>query len=124
MLRAYDEVVYVDETMVNVQIKASKCWLAPNMKLSMIKERGPSITVIGAISAERGLVHTQIFKENNNAQHFQQFLYALKARCPGRRVVVVLDNLRVHHAKILGEVYTEDFKELFFPPYSFVLNPI
>jgi transposase len=94
------------------------------MKLSMIKERGPLITVIGAISAERGLIHTQIYKENNNALHFQQFLFALKAKCAGRRVVVILDNLRVHHAKILSDVYTDDFEELFLPPYSSVLNPI
>ena len=35
-----------------------------------------------------------------------------------------MDNLRVHHAKILSDIYTEDFKELFLPPYSSVLNPI
>ena len=67
---AYDEIVYIDETTVNVQMKASKCWLAPNMKLSMIKERGPSITVIGAISHERGLVHSEVFQENNNTDLF------------------------------------------------------
>ena len=105
-------------------MKASKCWLAPGMKLSMIKERGPSIIVNGAISAERGLIHTQIFKENNNALHFQHFLYALKRKSAGRRVVVILENLRMHHAKILSDVYTSDFKELFLPLFSSVLNPI
>jgi transposase len=105
-------------------MKASKCWLTPSMKLSIIKERGPSITVIGAISAEHGLIHTQIFKKNNNALHFQQFLYTLKRKCAGRRVVVILDNLRVHQAKILSDIYTSDFKEFFLPPYSSVLNPI
>ena len=122
--RAYDEIVYIDKTTVNVQMKASKCWLAPNMKLSMIKERGPSITVIGAISHERGLVHSEVFQENNNAELFQHFLLKLREKCAGRRVVIVMDNLRVHHAKILSDIYTEDFKELFLPPYSSVLNPI
>ena len=41
-----------------MQMKLAKCWLSACMKLSMIKERGPSITVIGAISEERGLVHS------------------------------------------------------------------
>jgi transposase len=36
----------------------------------------------------------------------------------------VLDNLRIHHAKLLNDVYDADFKELFLPPYSSVLNPI
>ena len=37
--RAYDEILYVDETMFNVQMKVAKCWLSAGMKLSMIKER-------------------------------------------------------------------------------------
>ena len=36
----------------------------------------------------------------------------------------MLDNLRIHHAKLLNDVYDENFKELFLPPYSSVLNPI
>ena len=122
--KAYDEVIYLDETTVHLQMKLAKCWLTPGMKLSMIKERGPSITVIGAISEERGLIHSLIISENNNALHFQKFLYGLKHKCRGRRVIVVLDNLRIHHAKLLNDVYDADFKELFLPPYSSVLNPI
>ena len=39
-------------------------------------------------------------------------------------MVVVLDNLKIHHAKILDDVYDRDFKEMFLPPYSCELNPI
>ena len=122
--RAYDEIVYVDETTFNLWQKTSKSWLTPGMKLHMLKNRGPSITVIGAISKERGLVHLDVFQENNNAIHFQRSLQRLKAKCVGRRVVVVLDNLRIHHAKLLHDMYDENFKELFLPPYSSTLNPI
>ena len=38
--------------------------------------------------------------------------------------MVVLDNLAVHHSKILKEYYDESFKEQFLPPYSCALNPI
>jgi transposase len=38
--------------------------------------------------------------------------------------VVVLDNLKVHHAKILEQVYDSNFKEMLLPPYSCELNPI
>ena len=105
-------------------MKLAKCWLTPGMKLAMIKERGPSITVIGAISQERGLIHSFIFKENNDATQFQHFLFGLKHKCRGKRVIVVLDNLRIHHAKMLNDVYDDNFKEMFLPPYSSVLNPI
>ena len=122
--RAYDEIIYIDETTFNLWQKTSKCWLVPGMKLSMLKTRGPSITVIGAISKERGLVHVNIIDESNNAEHFQHFLVGLKSKCEGRRVVLILDNLRIHHANMLNDTYTADFKEMFLPPYSSTLNPI
>lgn len=46
----YDEIIYLDETTFHLWHKVSRCWLRPGMKLSMLKYRGPSITVIGAIS--------------------------------------------------------------------------
>ena len=39
-------------------------------------------------------------------------------------MVVILDNLRIHHSKKLNEVYDNNFKELFLPTYSSELNPI
>ena len=39
-------------------------------------------------------------------------------------MVVVLDNRRIHHAKILDDVYDANFKEMLLPPYSSTLNPI
>ena len=122
--RAYDEIVYIDETTFHLWMKLSKCWLFPGMKLPMIKERGPSITVIGAISHERGLIHSEVFKENNTKELFLNFMIGLKEKCQGRRVVVVMDNLRIHHAKVLNDVYDHFFKEMFLPPYSSELNPI
>jgi transposase len=122
--KSYDEVLYVDETTFNMWQKTSKCWLSPGMKLHLLKKRGPSITVIGAISQERGLVHLELLDESNNASHFQHFLIGLKNKCSGRRVIMVLDNLRIHHAKMLTGIYDETFKEMFLPTYSSPLNPI
>ena len=36
----------------------------------------------------------------------------------------MLDNLKVHQAKVLESVYDQNFKEMFLPPYSCELNPI
>jgi hypothetical protein len=79
--KAYDEVLYVDEITFNMWQNTSKCWLSPGMKLHLLKKRGPSITVIGAISQERGLVHLELLDESNNASHFQHFLISLKNKC-------------------------------------------
>ncbi len=48
----------------------------------------------------------------------------LKNKCEGRRVLIVLDNLRIHYSKKLDDVYDENFKEMFLPTYSSELNPI
>ena len=48
----------------------------------------------------------------------------MKNKCHGRRVVVVLDNLRIHHSKKLNAVYYNNFKKLFLPTSSSELNPI
>ena len=70
----YDEILYIDETTFHLWQKLSRCWVTEGMKLSLIKSRGPSITVIGAISQERGLVHFEVFVENNNANIFLNFM--------------------------------------------------
>ena len=85
--------------------------------MQLVGSRGPSITVIGAISDTRGLVHHSILCESNNTQHFESFLFGLKAKCEGKRVIIVLDNLRIHYAKKLTPIYTNDFKAVFLPPY-------
>lgn len=69
-------------------------------------------------------MHLEIFEESNNAAKFQGFLIGLKNRCQGRRVLVVLDNLRIHHSKLLDGVFDHDFKPMYLPPYSCELNPI
>ena len=79
--RAYDEIIYIDETTFNLWQKLSRYWVTTGMKLSLIKTRGPSITVIGAISKERGLVHFEVFVESNNSNLFLNFMHALKNKC-------------------------------------------
>ncbi len=46
----YDDILYIDETTFHLWQKLNRCWVTEGMKLSLIKNRGPSITVIGAIS--------------------------------------------------------------------------
>ena len=102
----------------------TRCWVCPGMKLQMVNDRGHSITVIGAISEKRGLVHYHVINESNNANHFEDFLIGLNQKCQGRRVLIVLDNLRIHYAKKIQYIYDKGFKVMYLPTYSSELNPI
>ena len=58
-------------------------WLKSGMNLNMPKYSISSITVIGAISEKRVLVHFQIFDSTSNFSKFQAFLQVLKAKGRG-----------------------------------------
>lgn len=63
-----------------------------------------------------------------NADEFEKFLrLLLRRRSPGRKMVVVLDNARYHHARKLRpflEERADRLELLFLPPYSPHLSPI
>ena len=107
--KEWDEIVYIDETTFNLWQKMSKCWVVPEMSLKLVKNRGPSMTVIGGISQLRGLVHYDIITESNNADNFEHFLIALKNKCEGRKTLLVLDNLKIHYSKKLHKIFDENF---------------
>ncbi|MCL4341034.1 MAG: transposase [Candidatus Thermoplasmatota archaeon] len=62
-----------------------------------------------------------------NAITFKRFLTVLKKRGNEKRMQIILDNARYHHAKLLTQ-WLEDQKQFMFfdflPPYSPKLNPI
>ena len=55
------EVIYVDETTFNLWMTPSKVWFKDGMTLHIAKHRGQSITLIGALSNQRGLLHYSCF---------------------------------------------------------------
>lgn len=63
-----------------------------------------------------------------NAETFQDFLKKfLRHRSRGKRMVIVLDNARCHHAILLAPLlrkYRSVLRLLFLPPYSPQLAPI
>ncbi|MHA1413045.1 MAG: IS630 family transposase [Promethearchaeota archaeon] len=62
------------------------------------------------------------------AVQFQHFLEGLLARYPGsRKLIVVLDNAKIHHSKVLNaflEANKDRIELMFLPPYSPDLNPM
>lgn len=104
-------------------------WVPPE-ELDPIVEHAPtrkSVALFGAVRVGDGRLVTQQEK-TFDASSFQAFLKQLLRHLRnGRKIVVVLDNARWHHAKILQPWLWEHRYVLaldFLPPYSPDLNPV
>ena len=86
-----------------------------------------SIACFGAVNLRTGKFVRRMC-EVFNAETFKQFLeQLLRHRTPGRRMIIVLDNARYHHAVLLAPFLRKHARELqllFLPPYSPQLAPI
>jgi len=83
-----------------------------------------STNMISAIT-NQGKVRFMVYQQNMNAQLLIKFMKRL-VKDSGRKVILILDNLRVHHAKLVRK-WLEDNKErievFYLPAYSPELNP-
>ena len=65
------------------------------------------------------------FHEKNKAEDFISFLRKIRDANPEKRIVVILDNFRTHHAKkVRKEAEKLNISLFYLPPYSPDLNPI
>ena len=90
-----------------------------------VNNKRQSRSIISAIS-NRGLMRWMVYKGGLNARLFKRFLMRLIARSK-RKIFLILDNLPVHHAKVLQPWLQKNAGriELFFlPSYSPELNPV
>lgn len=104
-------------------------WVAPEIKDPVLQHAPTrkSVACFGAVNLGNGVfVHT--FCKIFNAETFQQFLRALlRHRSARKRMIIVLDNARYHHARLLRPFlhkYRRVLSLLFLPPYSPQLAPI
>jgi transposase len=96
----------------------------PEIKSPAVKEK---ISVMGAMGADNGQLIT-METSPFNAVNFRLFLEkVLKRAVTNKKIVLVLDNARFHHAKMNVD-FIKSIKRrlelLFLPPYSPDLNPI
>jgi len=104
-------------------------WVPPEIK-DPILQHAPtrkSVACFGAVSLGTGQF-VRMMCPIFNAATFRTFLRRLlRQQTPGRRMIVVLDNARYHHAKLLAPFlhrHARQLRLLFLPPYSPQLAPI
>ena len=83
-----------------------------------------SINMISTVT-NQGSIQFMIYKENMNAEVFIRFLNQL-IKSQDNKVFLILDNLRVHHSKIVKqwvEQYKDNIELYYLPSYSPEKNP-
>lgn len=88
------------------------------------KHRG--VKLVGVLDYESGKIYCEEH-ETYDAKVFMGFLQNVLSRYPSGKIVLVLDNARIHHAKLLVPFLENNQDRLmlmFLPPYSPDLNLI
>jgi len=123
---AVDRLVFIDESGCNIAMALSygRAQAGARVYDHRPTNWGDNFSIIGAVRVDRVLCH-QTVRGSVNGPRFVEFVR--KRLCP--RIypgdVVILDNLRPHHAPIVRELIEAEGAELvFLPPYSPDLSPI
>jgi transposase len=118
---------------VRFQQHGSRCrmWVPPEIKDPVLLHHPTrrSVGYFGAVRLRDGKCVFRREEEKFNAMTFLSFLKHLRlvSSHSGRRVVVIVDNARYHHAVLHKEYRDKNRERLsleFLPPYSPELNPI
>lgn len=84
------------------------------------------VKLVGCLDYETGRVYVEEHKKYD-AEVFLHFLKNVLEQYPDGKTVTILDNARIHHAKLLRsfpEENRERLEPVFLPPYSPNLNKI
>lgn len=123
-----DIILFLDECSVNFSPTITRCWALKGNQPEILtlggRKRQP---IIGVVDPIKGTVHKE-FINTLKALQFQKFLEEIiKVYHDKRKIIIVLDNAKAHHARAL-QPFLENVKDkielLFLPPYSPNINPI
>ena len=118
--------MFEDESAIRDYQAIMKSWF-PKGKQKLIKTYGKheSLKLVGVLNYETGTVYVEEAEEFN-AEVFLKFLKRILELYPTGKIVMVLDNSKVHHAILLNDFLAANLriKLMFSPPYSPKLNII
>ncbi|WP_444916185.1 IS630 family transposase [Microbulbifer sp. TRSA007] len=119
------EIYWGDETDIRSDCQHERGY-APKGKPPIVKltAKRASLNMILAIT-NQGTVRFQIYEGSMNADRLIGFLKRL-IKTAGRKVYLILDNLRVHHARVIKAWLSEhedEIEKFYLSSYSPELNP-
>ena len=111
--------LFEDESMIRDYQAIMKTWF-PVGRQRIIPTYGKheGVKLVGFLDYETGSVYAEVFLG---------FLKTVLQKYPSGRIVMILDNAKIHHAKLLRDFLEENSERLelvFLPPYSPNLNKI
>lgn len=121
------EIYWCDETGVSTRENYQRGY-APKGKtpqLAVTSVVSCRISMISAVS-NRGLLTFHAYSGGLTILKFLRFVKAVIHDSPSRKVVLIVDNLRIHHAKIVkawAARHRAEVKMFYLPAYSPELNP-
>lgn len=121
-----NDLVFLDESGCNIAMTASYGRAPVGVRIAESKPAnwGKNLTVVGAIKNDRVVCHRTLVGAMNKPR-FIDFIRQVLCPLLPRGAVVVLDNLRAHHASEVREaIEGVGANVLYLPPYSPDLNPI
>lgn len=121
------QILFVDESMIRDYQAIHQTWFERG-KQRIIKTFGKhrGVKLVGYLNYETGEVYCEEH-DTYDAKVFLKFLQNVLSKNINGKTVVILDNARIHHAKLLQEFLKENeecLQLMFLPPYSPNLNLI
>ena len=121
------EIHWADETGVTTSSASGARGFAPKGQTPLLKRpaRALRLNVISSVT-NQGKARFMIYKKNFTTAVFLKFLRQIVRGAKGRKVIVIVDNLRVHHARTVQEWLKRNRERItveYLPAYSPELNP-
>ncbi|MDE5977433.1 MAG: IS630 family transposase, partial [Turicibacter sp.] len=122
-----DHLLFQDESSIrDYQSLVSNWFLKGKQRIIPTYGKHQSVKLIGVLNYEPGHVYVQE-EERYTADIFLDFLKNVLKQYPTGKIVIILDNARIHHAKLIQpflEEHKSRLKLVFLPPYIPELNLI
>ena len=120
-------ILFEDESMIRDYQAIMKTWfLKGKQRIIPTFGKHEGVKLVGCLDYETGRVYVEEHRKYN-AEVFLHFLKNVLKQYPEGKTVMILDNARIHHAKLLRsfpEGNREHLEPVFLPPYSPNLNKI
>jgi len=120
-----DHILFQDESMIRNYQAIQKTWfLKGKQRIIPTYGKHQGVKLIGTLNYETGEIFC-VEEEKYDAKVFLSFLKKVLIHYPTGKIVMILDNARIHHAKLIQpflKAHQDRIQLVFLPPYSPQLN--